>query len=84
MALTQVADTVYNDTNWGLEAGHERYQLWIEEEESIVPYRTINDLEKIEITKEMIKLAASDELGDIPVKLGDDMKDLMNKIRKWK
>ena len=77
LALTTVADTVYNDTNWGLEAGHERYLLWIEEEESFVPYRTINDLEKIEITKDMIKLAASNELGDIPVKLGDDMKDLM-------
>ena len=75
--LTEVADAVYNESNWGLEAGHDRFQLWMEDEESFVPFRAINDLEKIEITKETLVLAASNELGDIPVKLGDDMADLM-------
>lgn len=76
-ALTEVADAVYNDLNWGLEAGQLRYQLWNEDEESIVPYRDIQDLEKIEVTKETLKLAASNELGDIPVKLGDDIAELL-------
>ena len=79
-ALTPIADEVFNDTYppyWRLDAGHERFLLWINDEESIVPYRDVNDLEKIEITKEMLTLAASNELGDIPVKLGDNMEDLM-------
>lgn len=44
-----------------------------------MPYRDNKDLEKIEVTKETIKLAASNELGDIPVKLGDDIADLMKR-----
>lgn len=75
--VTRVADAVFNDTNWGLDAGKERYQLWMEDEKSFVPYNDIQDLIKIEVTTEMLDLAVKNELGDIPVKLGDDMTDLM-------